>query len=190
MEFTVSAVTNIATTIVDKDNSCPICLECISQDKNTSTTECGHCFHTTCLLKNCSMNGFNCPMCRNNMITNTSAEDNDELDTEADFNRQMRDTELTEFARLFRLLLMAQTTTIPTFDSRLRQENAERQNRIARESIRPENQFIRRYDLEQLNMITDIDPISITELEALEADIEENLARRTVYNLSHGGGRL
>ena len=93
MEFTVSAVTSVAIA-----NECPICYECISQEKNTSTTDCGHCFHTTCLLKNCSINGFDCPMCRNNMTSkksidsaNASAtqEEEDEIDTEADFIRAM-----------------------------------------------------------------------------------------------------
>lgn len=91
MEFTVSAVTSVAIA-----NECPICYECISQEKNTSTTDCGHCFHTTCLLKNCSINGFNCPMCRNNMTSkksmdsaNATLENEDEINTEADFIRTM-----------------------------------------------------------------------------------------------------
>ena len=96
MEFTVSAVTSVAIANANT-NECPICYECISQEKNTSTTDCGHCFHTTCLLKNCSINGFDCPMCRNNMTSKKSTvpapanatQEEDELDTEADFIRAM-----------------------------------------------------------------------------------------------------
>lgn len=105
MEFTVSAVTSVAIANANT-NECPICYECISQEKNTSTTDCGHCFHTTCLLKSCSINGFNCPMCRNNMTSKKSTTpanananananatleevDDDEIDTESDFIRAM-----------------------------------------------------------------------------------------------------
>jgi len=94
MEFTVSAVTSVAIANANT-NECPICYECISQEKNTTTTDCGHCFHTTCLLKNCSINGFDCPICRNNMTSKKSTanatleEEEDDLDTEADFIRTM-----------------------------------------------------------------------------------------------------
>jgi len=117
MEFTVSAVTNIAVTIQDKE--CPICYDCVSNNVNMTTTECGHCFHTSCLLKSCSINGFNCPMCRNNMINNnkntatananattTQEEDDDELDTEVDFVRELqRSNALGEMFGLMALLM-------------------------------------------------------------------------------------
>ena len=109
MEFTVSAVTNVAITV-----ECPICYDCVSNNVNTTTTECGHCFHTSCLLKSCSINGFNCPMCRANMVNNqkntaTTAsleEDNDELDTETDFIRALeRANALGEMFGLMALLM-------------------------------------------------------------------------------------
>ena len=43
---------------------CPICMEKIEGDKNKLTTECGHTFHTSCLMTNVSKNGFDCPYCR------------------------------------------------------------------------------------------------------------------------------
>ena len=110
MEFTVSAVTNVAITVEDKE--CPICYDCVSNNVNTSTTECGHCFHTSCLLKSCSINSFNCPMCRANMINNkknattASLEEDDELDTEADFIRALeRVNALGEMFELMALLM-------------------------------------------------------------------------------------
>ena len=42
---------------------CPICFENIG-DKNCVVTECGHSFHTSCLMQNVSVNGFSCPCCR------------------------------------------------------------------------------------------------------------------------------
>jgi hypothetical protein len=47
---------------------CPICLEKIeSFTKNYVTTECGHCFHTSCLMASVSHTGFGCPCCRTSM---------------------------------------------------------------------------------------------------------------------------
>jgi hypothetical protein len=43
---------------------CPICFECIEGEKNKVVTDCGHTFHTNCLMKNIAHNGFDCPYCR------------------------------------------------------------------------------------------------------------------------------
>lgn len=48
-------------------SECPICYDTI-YDTNCVTTECGHKFHTNCLLKNISFNGYNCPYCREIMV--------------------------------------------------------------------------------------------------------------------------
>lgn len=45
---------------------CPICFELIDK-VNSLTTECGHTFHTSCLMKNVAHNGFGCPYCRKAM---------------------------------------------------------------------------------------------------------------------------
>lgn len=46
---------------------CPICMDEINGEKNKVTTDCGHCFHTSCLMKNVAHNGFSCPYCRDAM---------------------------------------------------------------------------------------------------------------------------
>lgn len=46
---------------------CPICMEKMEGDNNKLTTECGHTFHTSCLMTNVSKNGFDCPYCRSIM---------------------------------------------------------------------------------------------------------------------------
>lgn len=46
--------------------NCPICLEDIGAE-NCVLTECGHSFHTNCLMKNVAFNGFGCPYCRTAM---------------------------------------------------------------------------------------------------------------------------
>lgn len=63
--FIVAPVVNI---VVIESNECVICLECVNPEKNCCVTDCGHKFHTNCLLKNCERNNFNCPMCRHTMV--------------------------------------------------------------------------------------------------------------------------
>ena len=46
---------------------CPICIEVMTGPKNIVTTECGHCFHTSCLMTSVAHNGFGCPYCRTEM---------------------------------------------------------------------------------------------------------------------------
>jgi hypothetical protein len=57
---------------------CPICMDCIeSTTKNCVTTECGHCFHTNCLMQNVVHNGFGCPYCRTIMAEESEEEEED-----------------------------------------------------------------------------------------------------------------
>ena len=46
---------------------CPICMDVIEMNKNCITTECGHCFHASCLMTSIAHNGFGCPYCRTAM---------------------------------------------------------------------------------------------------------------------------
>ena len=46
---------------------CPICMDVIEVSRNCVTTECGHCFHASCLMQNIVHNGFGCPYCRTAM---------------------------------------------------------------------------------------------------------------------------
>ena len=65
---------------------CPICMDQIDEKKNKVTTECGHCFHTSCLMKNVAHNGYGCPYCRTVMAEepedNNSDEEYDEFSLE------------------------------------------------------------------------------------------------------------
>lgn len=58
---------------------CPICMDVIDIKKNCVTTECGHCFHASCLMTNVAHNGFECPYCRTAM----AEEPEDDEDTES-----------------------------------------------------------------------------------------------------------
>jgi hypothetical protein len=82
---------------------CPICFDAID-NKNFVTTECGHCFHCSCLMKNVVNNGFDCPMCRQKMaeVIEDDESDGSSYDSwiENDRNRDPDDNALTSF-RMF-----------------------------------------------------------------------------------------
>lgn len=83
---------------------CPICFDAID-NKNFVTTECGHCFHCSCLMKNVVNNGFDCPMCRQKMAEVIEDDDNESEDSydnwiENDRNREPDDNALVSF-RMF-----------------------------------------------------------------------------------------
>ena len=59
-------------------SECPICMDVIDVSKNCVTTECGHKFHTSCLMKNVAFNGFECPYCRSVMAEDDDDDDEDE----------------------------------------------------------------------------------------------------------------
>ena len=60
---------------------CPICFDLIGV-KNNITTECGHCFHASCLMTNISRNGFACPCCRNVMAEEEIDDSSDGTDVD------------------------------------------------------------------------------------------------------------
>jgi hypothetical protein len=64
----------------DEPKTCSICLDDIDGKNNNMTTDCGHCFHTTCFLQHVSHNGFACPNCRNQIIEEPECESDDEED--------------------------------------------------------------------------------------------------------------
>ena len=57
---------------------CPICMDEIEGEKNKITTNCGHCFHTSCLMTNVAHNGFNCPYCRTAMAEEPAEDNSDD----------------------------------------------------------------------------------------------------------------
>lgn len=66
---------------------CPICMDDLHTNKNFISTECGHCFHASCLMANVAHNGFGCPYCRTVMTENVkTTEDDDEDDDYEDYD--------------------------------------------------------------------------------------------------------
>lgn len=54
---------------------CSICLDDICVNTNNMITECGHRFHTSCIMKHAAYNGFNCPNCRAEMAEEPDLDD-------------------------------------------------------------------------------------------------------------------
>jgi hypothetical protein len=61
---------------------CPICMDTIVSFTNRVTTECGHCFHASCLMTSVAHNGFGCPYCRTVMAETPADEEEDEWEDE------------------------------------------------------------------------------------------------------------
>ena len=57
-------------------SECPICMSEIS-NINFSITECGHSFHSSCLLKNIIHNNCSCPICRTLLVEPIYHDEND-----------------------------------------------------------------------------------------------------------------
>ena len=72
-------------------NECPICMDPIETQKNCVTTECGHCFHTNCLMTSVAHNGFGCPYCRTKMAEEVAEENSDYDDDEEEIYEQYDD---------------------------------------------------------------------------------------------------
>lgn len=94
---------------------CPICMDVIHADANKVTTECGHNFHCSCLMKNTAHNGFCCPYCRTKMAelpnyNNDSDDDDDDdsfisYDSEDEELSQIRENNALTYFRIFHQVL-------------------------------------------------------------------------------------
>lgn len=81
--------------------SCPICFDDIDIKNNCVTTECGHIFHCSCLMKNAATNGFGCPMCRTVMAEQIPDDDDEDEYSEYDYEEDMFDDNALTSFRMF-----------------------------------------------------------------------------------------
>lgn len=86
---------------MSRNIECPICMDDIEVNKNCVTTECGHCFHASCLMRNVAHNGFGCPYCRAIMAEEPVEED--EEDEWSEISNEETDDEEEYILRGFRL---------------------------------------------------------------------------------------
>ncbi len=75
-------------------DECPICMDVLSGTKNIVTTECGHCFHTNCLMTSVAHNGFGCPYCRTQMAAAPADEEDSDDDDDSAWSSYDEDEEL------------------------------------------------------------------------------------------------
>ena len=82
----------VLTTDATEEICCAICLDAVDISMNVIKTECNHCFHSTCFLQNAAHNGFSCPMCRNELASvPTDDEDEDENTVYSDDDNEVED---------------------------------------------------------------------------------------------------
>jgi len=90
---------------------CPICMDIVEGNNNRVTTECGHCFHTSCLMKSVAHNGFGCPYCRSIMAEKI---DDSDSDSESEWSEIEDDTEENNALEGMRILFeRAEGTYVP-----------------------------------------------------------------------------
>ena len=80
---------------------CPICMEGILITVNCLTTDCGHTFHTSCLMKNTAVNGYGCPCCRAQMADEASISSDEASDSESFYDAAEEDYVLIGFRWFF-----------------------------------------------------------------------------------------
>ena len=112
---------------------CPICMDAIVGTTNIVTTECGHTFHTNCLMCSVSHNGFGCPLCRTKMAEENEEEEEDEDDYSYDSDDYDSDEDGDSYDNFFRdedyvlrgLRLMFRQNNVIEEDQEYEREDAE-----------------------------------------------------------------
>jgi hypothetical protein len=61
-----------------ENNECPICYDEIADSLNKTITECGHCFHSNCLIKHALLTNVGCPLCRQQLADVVEQEEDSE----------------------------------------------------------------------------------------------------------------
>lgn len=110
--FVIKDATNNLTLLTLPTNetmtSCPICFDNINESINIIRTECNHCFHSNCFLKHASINGFTCPMCRNELASECGSDSDSDTSYSSDLDSDVNSQEENETynLRAFRWLFM------------------------------------------------------------------------------------
>lgn len=155
---------------------CPICYDDMDLLKNCVTTECGHKFHCSCLMKNASVNGFSCPMCRNVMAEEPESDDDDYSDDDYeseydDFvhdaleNNRIEDNMLTGF-RMFHQQINGEEVELE------QEEDEEEEEEV--EMVKPSAEFIAAKLIAQGFTVTDMVKSLLLEHEEYSDDYDEN----------------
>jgi Ring finger domain len=80
--------------MTEEKDKCPVCLGAFDNDHaNICYTQCGHAFHTSCLIKSLKRVGT-CPVCRNRLTPQE-----EKTDTVVSIPRRREETEITQIIR-------------------------------------------------------------------------------------------
>jgi len=113
-------------------NECVICMDNVESVVNCVITECGHCFHTSCLMTNVAHNGFACPYCRTSMAAVPHDEDDDSSTPSLDSVEMDEEDTYSEYAlrglRLFNNNLDGEEHDTEDIDDEVAAEIAEAEN--------------------------------------------------------------
>ena len=160
---------------------CCICMDSIvNKNTNCVTTECGHTFHTNCLMANVSHNGFGCPYCRQVMAEVT--QDDDDSETLSDYETIDSEPELYNDYALTSMRLMFQ-----------REEEGEIQNDVEEEEevveevveeniviVRPSVSFIAEKLAQRGTTFEDLiqSYLSLVDFEEYDGDIQDDFMEK------------
>jgi hypothetical protein len=110
----------------------------IEVNKNCITTECGHRFHCSCLMRNAATNGFGCPYCRSVM-----AEEPEDSDDESEDSFDYDDDDMhAEAYSLASMRWMFQRLSGEEMDDIEEEEEEEDEEEESEEVVKPTAQFI------------------------------------------------
>lgn len=80
MDANCSSIVKILVELNMDCEDCAICLDKIDNEKKKSELDCGHCFHTNCILK-CASTQNSCPICRSTIFEQVDHKRQEESET-------------------------------------------------------------------------------------------------------------
>jgi hypothetical protein len=162
----------------DEQNvECPICYDEIDVLKNCVTTECGHKFHCSCLMKNSATNGFSCPMCRSVMAEEPELSDSDDDEEESleDDLDEIEDNALTSFRMFHQQLAGEEVEEEPLIEEdNLSQSLSQSLDQNEEPIVKPTAALIATKLIAQGYTMEDLVKCLLIEHEEYEADSDEN----------------
>ena len=133
------------------NRECPICMDDIEITKNCIITECGHCFHASCLMTGVAHNGFACPYCRTAMAEEPEEDEESEYESvDEDEVDPLEDNDMLRGFRFFFNNVYGYEHDEDDVEEEVANEEAERQHAVQQEEIvKPSAAFITQKLVEQ-----------------------------------------
>lgn len=133
---------------------CPICLDDIISSTNVMTTECGHKFHTNCMLQNINKSGgFSCPCCRAEMIEVEEEEEEEDDESEWEDEEDLWHNERQE--------IINQNNILQSYRWFQQRVNGEELEDVDEEQIYKENEEKRESEMEEVMLDENKDQIKL-----------------------------